>query len=119
MASDLDTKLSEFEARYLELEKLLQDKDIYQDLEKVQQLSREQAKLQEVVDIGRKLKQVRNEIDGAKQMLGESHDKDLVEFAEDELNKNQLLESELISTLEKLLIPKNPNDDRDSVSGTR
>jgi len=52
--SAFEQRLAALEARYVELEELLSAPDAYQDLDRVQQLSREQAKLREVVEAARR-----------------------------------------------------------------
>ena len=52
--SAFEQRLAALEARYVELEELLSAPDAYQDLERVQNLSREQAKLREVVEAARR-----------------------------------------------------------------
>ena len=52
--SAFEQRLAALEARYVELEELLSAPDAYQDLDRVQNLSREQAKLREVVESARR-----------------------------------------------------------------
>jgi len=98
--------------RYNEVENELASPDIISDVKKMTELSKEQVRLKEKVDLYNNYKQITSDIEEAKLMI---KDKELEEFAKEELIR---LESELESVeseLEILLLPHDPNDDKNVI----
>src|ERR1700719_4633121 len=110
-----EQRLAALEARYVELEELLRAPDAYQDLDRVPQLSREQAKLREVVEAARRWREAQAAAREAAEMMQNESDPQMVAMAEDE-QKSQLAAAETdYEKLRALLITADPNDDRDVV----
>src|SRR5450755_3761048 len=116
--SELDAfeqRLAALEARYIELETLLSAPDAYQDLERLQQLSREQAKLRDVVEAARRWRTARDAAHEAEEMAHAESDQQMVAMAEEE-QATQLAAAEAeYDRLRALLLTADPNDDRDVI----
>ena len=79
-----EQRLAALEARYTELETLLSAPDAYQDLDRIQQLSREQAKLREVVEAARRWRDAQEAAREADEMARAESDPQMVAMAEEE-----------------------------------
>jgi len=105
-------KLKMVEARYNELTEEISKPEVIADQERWRKLMKEHASIEEVVVKFKEYKQVRTDIDSAKEML---NDKDLHELAQMELitgeEKLRVIEEEL----KVLLLPKDPNDDKNVI----
>jgi len=105
-------KLKMVEARYNELTEEISKPEVIADQERWRKLMKEHASIEEVVVKFKEYKQVRTDIDSAKEML---NDKDLHELAQMEIvtgeEKLRVIEEEL----KVLLLPKDPNDDKNVI----
>ena len=98
--------------RYNEITEELANPSVVSDIKKMTELSKEQRRLTPIVEIYKKYKQVLEDIEAAKEML---HDKDMQEFAKEELvNLNSQIES-MDKELEILLLPHDPNDEKNVI----
>ena len=88
-------KLEKIKERYDELSQLLSDPQIFSNKEKFLQLTKEHKETEEIVKIYIEYKDVKNQIQGDKQILAEENDKELIEIAEQELKELKQRESEL------------------------
>src|SRR5471032_1997299 len=116
--SELDAfeqRLAALEARYIELETLLSAPDAYQDLERLQQLSREQAKLRDVVEAARRWRTARDAAHEAEEMAHAETDPDMVAMAEEEQQQQLAAAHAEYERLRAQLITADPNDERDVV----
>ncbi|MCG1734661.1 peptide chain release factor 1 [Staphylococcus epidermidis] len=103
------------EERYEQLNELLSDPDVVNDADKLRKYSKEQADLQKTVDVYRSYKTKKEELQDIEDMLNETSDKEEVEMLKEE---SSALKTELPDMEEKLkilLIPKDPNDDKDVI----
>lgn len=107
-------QLKGIENRFLELEKLLSDPSILQDREKYQQYSREHADLSKVVAVLRKYEQTLQELDDSRELLKDS-DPDIKEMARAELDTLRSRKNSLEYDLKKLLLPTDPNDNKNVI----
>ncbi|WP_422404784.1 peptide chain release factor 1 [Mammaliicoccus sp. JADD-157] len=103
------------ENRYEQLNELLSDPDVVSDTDKLREYSKEQSDLQKTVDVFRTYKSVKTDIEDAKVMLEETDDKDDQEMLKDEINSLTDRIPELESELKFLLIPKDPNDEKNVI----
>ncbi len=108
----LADKLTPFIDRYNELSNLLSSPDISSDIKRMTDLSKEQSDLQKIVDKANEYKQMLADIADNKEMLG---DPELGELAKEEIKELEpqipLIEDEI----KKLLMPRDPNDDRNTI----
>ncbi len=105
-------RLDTIEKRYNEISELLTHQDIIMDIEKSKKLSKEQSGLEETVEEYNKYKQVLEDIEAAKEML---KDDDLASLGKEELEKLNAEKTKIEQNLEILLIPKDPNDDKNVI----
>lgn len=111
MKDSIKQKLESLVDRHEEIAGLLADPDTMADQNKFRTLSQEYAQLEPVVSNFTAYTDTLSAIDDAKLML-EEDDADMREMARDELNQAQEKQEELELSLQKLLLPKDPNDQR-------
>ncbi len=109
MKPNLSTKLLQLSQRLEELNHLLSATDVTRDLDHYRKLTREHAELGPVVEFFHAYRQTEQDIATAKEMLA---DPEMKEFAEAELRENQAKLEALDIELQKRLLPKDPNDER-------
>ena len=107
-------RLTGVEDRFLEVEKRLSDPDIIQNREKYQKYTREHADLSKIVTVYRKYKKILMELDESMELL-KDQDPDIKEMARDEVEALTLERDNLEDDLKKLLLPKDPNDDKNVI----
>ncbi|BBK27648.1 peptide chain release factor 1 [Staphylococcus arlettae] len=103
------------EERYEQLNELLSDPEVVNDSNKLRAYSKEQADLQKTVDVYREYKQVNEDLSELELMLQDTKDKDEIEMLKEELHNNKARVPELEEELKFLLIPKDPNDDKNVI----
>lgn len=108
-------RLQSVEDRYDRLNELLSDPEIVNDTNKLRTLSKEQSDLQDTVDVYREYKQVKEQLAEAKAMLEDKLDADMREMVKEELNELEPQIEKLEEQLKLLLIPKDPNDDKNVI----
>jgi peptide chain release factor 1 len=107
-------RLTGVEDRFLEVEKRLSDPDIIQNRESYQKYTREHADLNKIVSVYRKYKKTLMELDESMELLRDK-DPDIKEMARDEVEALTLKRDNLEDDLKKLLLPKDPNDDKNVI----
>ena len=105
-------KLKQVEARYAEIEAKLADPTWYSDSEQIQKLYREQRELQSVAETYRAYQRAEADLAQAKELLG---DPELGEMAKEELADAKERISRLEQELRILLLPKDPNDEKNVI----
>ena len=106
--------LSGVEDRFQEIEKLLGDPEIIKDQATYQKYAREHAELNKIVSAYREYIKVRDDIKESEDLLEES-DAEIRELAREELDRLTDIEEALVQDLRMLLIPKDPNDEKNVV----
>lgn len=112
-------KLQSIEDRYLDLESQISDPDIIADQGKWQSLARTHSKLGEIVAVFREYKTVLEHIKDAKELQATSDDAEMVELAKAELSELEPQVEPLEYKLKILLLPKDPNDDKNIIMEIR
>ncbi len=107
-------RLDGAEARYNELTDKMADPDVINDSDQYRKVSKEQSELGELVSKYREWKRADRELTDARLMLNES-DPDLREMAELEVQRLEPEAEQLENDIHLLLLPKDPNDDKDVV----
>ncbi len=102
-------KLAAVETRYEELSQLLSDPVVLANRQQMQKLSKEHADLRELVEVLRQHREVSGRIAEAHELLKDPEMRDLARQEESELGLDQ---DRLEKTLKELLMPKDPNDDK-------
>ena len=108
-------KLQAVEDKFLELESLISDPDVIADMSRWQKYSKEHASLAPIVEKFREYKEVVKGIDEAKAMFAESLDAEMRKFVEEELADLKAQKEVLDEQLPILLLPKDPNDDKNVI----
>ena len=112
-------KLQALEERYMELEGLISAPDAVNDLATWQKNSRAHSKLTELITKYREYKACQKTIDETLDLLHEKLDDEMHEMAQAELNEAKTAKETLESELRVLLLPKDPNDDKDVIMEIR
>ena len=101
--------------RYDEIEQLMADPEVATDFARIQELGKERASLDELVDFSNKYQNLLREQGDLQSVLSDGGDLELVVMAREELEsvEDQLLT--LAEALQFALLPKDPNDDRDVI----
>jgi len=102
------------ENRFIELEKLLSDPEIYQDQEAYQKYTREHADLNKIVTVLRAYDLTLKELADSQELL-EDGDPDIKDMAQNEIDSLTLRKSRLEGDLKQLLVPKDPNDKKNVI----
>jgi peptide chain release factor 1 len=112
----MEDRISEIERRYEELSSLLADPATIADPARLREASREHSQLTEVVGAAESYRRTRRELDDARGMLEESGlDAELRVMAQQEVERLEEVVEREEQLLKRLLIPKDPLDDRDAV----
>ena len=111
-------RLVSMENRYEELGHMLMDPDIGTDIKKMTDVTKEQASLQAAYDLFQEYKEVKDGIDGAKELMKEN-DPEIKEMAKMELDELEERMPDIIKKLALELIPKDPNDNKNVIMEIR
>ena len=106
-------------AHYEELQEMMADPEVINDTKRYMEVSKEEADLREVVQKYKKYRADQKEIADNKEIISNENDSDLVEMAKEE---NSELEAEIPKLEEEikiLMLPKDPNDDKDIIMEIR
>ena len=112
-------KLKGIKERYEQLTALLSDPAVIGDQNRYRELSKEQAGLTDIVNAYDEYMAADAEIESCKAMLEEADDAAMREMIHEELNGLSAKEQELSERLKVMLLPKDPNDDRDVIIEVR
>ncbi len=107
-------RLNAIEERYEEINSLLMSPDVVSDIKRLTELSKEQRSIEETVEIFRKYKSTLEEIESLTEM-SKDDDEEIREMAEMELADIKDIPAQLEEKLELLLIPKDPNDEKNVI----
>ncbi|SDP10093.1 peptide chain release factor 1 [Pseudomonas jinjuensis] len=111
MKASLLKKLDILSDRYEELTALLGDAEVISDQTKFRAYSREYAEVEPVILAFREFRKVQDDLEGAQALLKDS-DPDLREMAEEEVASARARIAGLEDSLQRMLLPKDPNDQR-------
>lgn len=112
----LADKLTPFINRYNELSDLLSSPDITSDIKKMTELSKEQSSLSPIVEKAKEYKALVQEIAESKEMLS---DPEMADMAKEELRDLEPQVPVLEEEIKMLMLPKDPNDDRNIIMELR
>jgi peptide chain release factor 1 len=112
-------KLEEIKRRYEDVELKLSDPKVIADMKQFKKLNIEYKELGTIVEHINQYKKVLSDIDSAKEVLATEKDKDFLDMAKAELDENRLKEDQLEAEIRILLIPKDPEDDKNCVMELR
>jgi len=107
-------KLEELKSKYNDLIKELSNPEIIQDQNKFADLSREQKTLEPIIQLHKKYKLLIEKIEDDENIL-KGNDKELKEIVKEELDDLHLQREKLEEKIKIELIPKDPNDDKNTI----
>ncbi|NBJ69688.1 peptide chain release factor 1 [Clostridium sp. 1xD42-85] len=105
-------RLQSLEDRYNKLNELLSDPEIISDANKLREYSKEQSGLEDVVQAYREYKDVAQQLKDAKEMQEEQLDEEMEEMVKLEISELTENKQQLEEKMKVLLLPKDPNDDK-------
>ena len=108
-------KLADIERRYVELSEQINDPDIIGDNEKWRKLMKEHGDITPIIEKYNEYKKVKSDIEEAEQMLSEETDDEFKQLIKEEYNENKKRIEEISKQLTLLLLPKDPNDDKNVI----
>jgi len=106
-------KLDEIKLRFEELGLLLAQPETMRDMKKFSQLSKEYRDLEKIVVKYDQFRDVTNHLQQAKEVLQKEKDEELREMAKMEIDELEPRIEKIDAEIKELLIPKDPNDDKD------
>ncbi|PFA68177.1 peptide chain release factor 1 [Bacillus sp. AFS015802] len=112
-------RLQAVEDRYDKLNELLSDPEIVNDPKKLRDYSKEQSDIQATVEAYREYKELTGQYKDAKAMLDDKLDADMREMVKEEVSELEEQIEALEGRLKILLIPKDPNDDKNVIMEVR
>jgi peptide chain release factor 1 len=106
--------LTRVESRFAELERLLSEPDVARDPKKLRDLSRERSRLSKTVETAGEFRRLQRTLADDREALA-SGDADLAEMARAELAELEPRATALAEELKKLLLPRDPDDDKNVI----
>lgn len=107
-------KLQAVEAKYMEIESRLSDPSLANNPNEFRKLSQEHSSLQEVVSEYRKYRKLKKELEENKELIFDK-DPDVSDMAKEEVKVLEPALAESARTLQILLLPRDPNDDKNII----
>jgi peptide chain release factor 1 len=108
-------RLEDLILRYEEVMNLLSEPDVASDTNRFRDLMKEQSDLAPIVEAYKEYKQCKQNVEDSLAMLDEETDEEMRELAKEELNGSRDRIAELEKELKILLLPKDPNDDKNVI----
>jgi peptide chain release factor 1 len=108
-------KLDQIETRYDQLTRELSSSEILEDSARYQKLAKTNAELSQIVAKYREWKEIEKGLQGAKQLLVETDDPEMKQMAHDEEHALAARREAVERELKFLLIPKDPNDEKNVI----
>ncbi len=114
-ALTLTEKLDQLDARYQEMTQQLSTPEIVTDSAKFQKLAKQHSDLQQIVEKHREFKQIEKDLAGAHEMVLEAEDAEMKHMAQEEEKQLSTRKEQVERELKLLLLPKDPNDDKNII----
>jgi peptide chain release factor 1 len=112
---DVEERLNEIEARYDELSRELSSPEAAQDPERLRRLGKQLSELGEIVLPYREYRAAQRQGEEARALAKDESDPEMAAYFRDEAERAERRAAELRRRLEELLVPKDPNDEKDVV----
>ena len=117
--SGLDDKLEELARQYDEVQAELAKPETSTDPDAIRRLGRELSRMEPAVEAYRQLQETRRQLAGAREMREGEHDEDLKAMAQEEIERLSADEERQLADMTVLLLPRDPNDDRNVIMEIR
>ena len=108
-------RLQELETKYATLSEAVSDPAVIADTNKWREYMKEHSELSPIIDTYREYKRLENAIEDAKTMLEEESDNEMRQLAKDDLKESQDAIEQVAAELKVLLLPRDPNDDKNVI----
>ena len=118
-SNSLDAKLADVARQYDDVAAELARPEVASDPDSLRRLGRELSRLEPVVDAYRRLSSTREELAGAREMREVESDEEIRTLAREEVERLEGTEADLLEQLKVLLLPRDPNDDRNVILEVR
>ncbi len=105
-------KIARIVQRYDDLERRMADPEVLADHMKITELAQERSDLQPLVESYRRHEQLRQELAETRDLLNMSEDPEMVSMAEEEIEHLEEEIDELERRMQRLLVPKDPRDEK-------
>ena len=105
-------RLEAIEEKYIEITQKLSDPEVLKDIKKVAELSKEQASLKDPYEAYQKLKKIEEDLEESKELV---KDPELGDFAKEEITRLTAEKEKLEKDIEVMLLPKDPNDEKNVI----
>jgi peptide chain release factor 1 len=115
----LNEKLARVADRFDEIDRLMSDPAVVADFSRLNELAQERSELEELVETFRRFQHIEQQIEENQSLLEDDSDPDMQELAEMELEQLQADYQQLEAQLKTLLLPKDPNDDKNVIVEVR
>ena len=111
----MDEKLSQIEEKYEKLTAQMDAPEVYSDAQRYAGLARERKALEDVVAAWREVKGLKAAMDEARSLMDAEDDPELRELAREEYQTAQKALPDAELNLRRLLLPRDPNDDKNVI----
>jgi peptide chain release factor 1 len=111
----LEDQLTRIEARFDELNDLLADPSVLANYERMNEVAQERSNIEPLVSTYRDYKKVRHQLEESRFLVEESDDPEMEELARLEISSLVAEEADLERELKRLLLPQDPNDEKDVI----
>lgn len=110
---DMLEKIKSIEKSYNELGVTLSDPDVIQDYNKFKQLSKKRKSMEETVELYHKWQDAEQRLNEASSMIKNESDAEMRSFLQSEIEESQKIIEDSEEKMKLLLLPRDPNDDKD------
>ncbi len=112
---NLTEQLTRVEERFEELDRLMADPGVLSDYARVSELAQERSNLEELVGAWRRYQELQDQLSDNRALLAEDEDPELAELAALEIAEIEPQVAGLEDELRRMLLPKDPNDDKNVI----
>jgi peptide chain release factor 1 len=113
--NSLLNRLEEIEARFAEVSTLITDPSVIADMKRYVKLTKEYKDLEKLVGVTNKYRNALNTIDEAKELIATESDPEMKAMAKEELDEARNLVPQLEEEIKLLLIPADPEDNKNAI----
>ncbi len=111
----LEEQLHKIESRFDELNSLMSDPEVIADYGRMSELAQERSNIETLVNVYRDYSSIRRQLEESRTLYNESEDPEMAELARLEIESLEEDEVRLEKELKRLLLPQDPNDDKDVI----
>src|SRR5688572_23119329 len=112
---DLRPHIEKFTRRLAEVEAALSDPSVFDNKQRAQELSREYARLKELVALGAEYKKAASDLEQNRALLkSEPEDSEMAQMAREEITRLEKEETRLALEVQRGIVPPDPSDSRNT-----